>query len=188
MGRDSTGSVVVRSTLPVRERRSLVHTQEQIEAIVADVFRRLSSNGQEPVGESFTEDGRYEGAYPASPGTPDGDNALIGAATISKFFHEVLPELLSPFSQWADTIYPVTDGQTAIVEGRSHGTATHDGSTYENKYVWVMRFRDGRIEFMCEYFNVIRWYAAIGPHWHEIVDRVFSGELPLAGRADTVAS
>lgn len=153
-----------------------MHTQQQIEAVVADLFRRLSSNGQDPVGDVFVEDGRYEGAYSAySAGNPE-DNALIGRATITKYFQKCLPEGLSPFEQWADIVYPVTDGTTAVVEGRSHGTAVRDGSTYENKYVWIIRFRDGQIEFMREYFNPIWYHAAIGPEFQEVIDRVFSDD------------
>jgi ketosteroid isomerase-like protein len=159
-----------------------VHTQQQIEAIVTDLFQRLSSNGQDAVGDVFTEDGRYEGAYAASPDTRPEDNALVGRATISKFFHQCLPEVLSPFDQWADVVYPVTDGNTAVVEGRSHGTAVHDGSTYENKYAWIMRFRDGKVEFMREYFNPVWYHAAIGPEFQTVVDRVFADEY-TAGKS-----
>jgi ketosteroid isomerase-like protein len=165
-----------------------VHTQQQIEDAVAHVFRALSSNGVEPVGDAFTEDGVYEGAYSASPDTADEDNKMVGRETISKLFHEVLPQVLSPFSQWADTIYPVTDGDTAIVEGRSDGIAVHDGSVYRNKYIWVMKFRDGKIELMREYFNVPKWHHAIGPNWQQIVDGVFNGELPMSGSSKSAGA
>ena len=164
-----------------------MHTQEQIETAVAHVFRALSSDGKEPVGDAFTEDGVYEGAYAPSPDTRDEDNEMVGRAVISKFFHECLPQILSPFRQWADTIYPVTDGNTAIVEGRSDGIATHDGSVYQNKYIWVMKFKDGKIDHMLEYYDVPKWHHAIGPHWQEIVDRAFNGELTMSGSSQPVS-
>jgi ketosteroid isomerase-like protein len=165
-----------------------MHTQEQIEAAVAHVFRALSSDGKEPVGDAFTPDGVYAGAYSASPDTADEDNKMVGREQISKFFHECLPEILSPFRQWADTIYPVTDGDTAIVEGRSDGIATHDGSVYQNKYIWVMKFKDGKIDYMLEYFNVPKWHHAIGPNWQQIVDKAFGGELPMSGSQSGAAA
>jgi ketosteroid isomerase-like protein len=158
-----------------------MHTQEQIEAAVDHVFKALSSNGQEPVGDAFTEDGIYEGAYAASPDTTDEDNIMVGHEVITKFFVECLPQILAPFSQWADTIYPVTDGETAIVEGRSDGIAVHDGSVYRNKYIWVMKFRDGKIALMREYFNVPKWHHAIGPEWQQIVERAFGDDLSMSG-------
>jgi ketosteroid isomerase-like protein len=153
-----------------------MHTQEQIEAIVADVFRRLSSNGKEPVGDAFTADGRYEGAYPAATQNRDDDNALNGRDVISRFFHQVLPQVLSPFDQWADKVYVALDGDTATVEGRSHGTAVHDGSTYENRYVWIMRFEDGKIAFMREYFNPVWYDAAVGSAYQDVIAQVFPSE------------
>jgi ketosteroid isomerase-like protein len=149
-----------------------VHTQEQIEAIVTDLFRRISSDGKQSVGVVFADDGRYEGAYPGTPDSSAEENALVGAAAISKFFHEALPQALAPFDQWADTLYVVGDGDTAVVEGRSHGTATHDGSTYENRYAWIMHFRDGKIALMREYFNPIRYFAAIGPDFGKVIAQV----------------
>ena len=163
-----------------------MHTTEQIEALVNGVFERISSGGREPVGEVFTEDARYEGAYGVE-GQEAADNALEGADTITRFFKEYLAQTLSPFSQWADTIYPVTDGDTAIVEGASDGIATHDGSVYRNKYIWVMKFRDGKIELMREYFNISKWHHAIGPHWQEVVDRAFGDEVTIAhSKADAL--
>jgi ketosteroid isomerase-like protein len=154
---------------------------EQFESVIHDVFARLSSNGQQAVGDSFTPDGRYEGAYPASPESRSEDNALVGSETISRFFQLCLPEVLSPFSQWADTIYPVTDGRTAIAEGRSEGTATHDGSTYKNRYIWVIQLRDGKIELMREYFNPLWYHAAIGPQFQAVIERVFTDEYIARG-------
>jgi hypothetical protein len=52
---------------------------------------------------------------------------------------------------------------------------------YQNKYVWVMRFRGGKIELMREYWDIPKWYHAIGPHWQEILDGAFGGELAMSG-------
>jgi hypothetical protein len=52
----------------------------------------------------------------------------------------------------------------------------HDGSTYENRYVWIMRFEDGKIAFMREYFNPVWYDAAVGSAYQDVIARVFPSE------------
>jgi ketosteroid isomerase-like protein len=145
-----------------------MHTPEQINAIIKDLFDRISSDGRDPVGAVFTDDARYEGAY-GIEGQEAADNALEGAAAISKFFHEYLPGIFTTFAQWPVTVYPVIDGDTALVEYASRGEVSRNDYIYENRYVGLFRFKDGKIAFMREYFNPIPYGKAVDPDYIKTV-------------------
>ena len=94
----------------------------EVEELVNEVFRRISSGGRASVSDLFTEDARYEGAY--SPQYIDGNLA------IAKMLGEAIPAAISPFSQWPVAIYPAIGGEVVAVEYESEGIATRNGETY----------------------------------------------------------
>lgn len=140
------------------------HTHEQMETIVRDAFRRISSDGKESVAPSFTTDAIYD--FPYWP------TYMRGNEHMAVLFSEILPHVLLSLKQWPIAIYPVVDGNTVIAEYASHATSAVDGSIYANRYTAVMKLVDGKIDFWREYFNVELWNKATGSLFGEMVAKM----------------
>ncbi|EHJ59237.1 nuclear transport factor 2 family protein [Novosphingobium pentaromativorans] len=130
------------------------HSLEEMQSIVREVFKRISSDGRESVAPSFTENGIYD--FPYWP------TYIMGSKYIGITFSDVIPKVLLRLKQWPIAIYPVIDGDTVMVEYASHATSAVDGSTYANRYAAVMKLVDGKIDFWREYFNPEWFMQATG--------------------------
>jgi ketosteroid isomerase-like protein len=60
--------------------------------------------------------------------------------------------LFSAFSLKATELYTVPDMDTVIIEAESDGKLV-SGKSYSNQYVFIFKFREGKICFWREYFN-----------------------------------
>lgn len=63
--------------------------------------------------------------------------------------------LFTAFTLAATEIYPVPGMDVVIIEAMSNGTLV-SGKTYANQYVFIFRFRDGKICGWREYFDPYR--------------------------------
>ncbi len=136
------------------------HTPEEMQTIVRDVFKRISSDGVESVAPSFTEDGIYD--FPYWP------TYIFGNKYVGIVFSDLIPKVLLKLKQWPIAIYPVVDGDTVIVEYASHATSAVDGSIYANRYAAVMKLVDGKISFWREYYNTEWFNKATGTLFGEL--------------------
>lgn len=135
----------------------------QINQLIHEVFRRISSGGLISVAELFTPDGIYEGAYV--------DDYMAGRASIDAMIATVIPAAIHPFRQWPIGIYFADDDDIVTVEYMSEGTGVHDGSLYRNRYAGIIRIENGLIAHWREYYDPRRFDAAVGPGFEAIVRR-----------------
>lgn len=144
-------------------------TSDGMKATITEFFRRISAAGVEPIGELFTSDGIYDGAY--SP------HKHVGSEHITNWFRECLPQVLHPFHQWPVEI-AVASSELAFVEYQSRGTVVGDGSSYQNRYAAPVHFRDGKISYMREYYNPVFWSGVLGETTAAAIAQVFPHGLP----------
>ena len=57
------------------------------------------------------------------------------------------------FRNEADAIYPTTDPDVIIAEYHSEAEVVRNGNEYRNRYIGVLRFRDGKISHWREYHD-----------------------------------
>ncbi|SEG82912.1 hypothetical protein SAMN04489712_115105 [Thermomonospora echinospora] len=55
-----------------------------------------------------------------------------------------------------------TDG-TIVVTGHYRGTARATGRAYEAEFVHLWRVTDGRISWLHQYTDTVRWHQALAP-------------------------
>jgi ketosteroid isomerase-like protein len=145
--------------------------RHDVERLVNEVFRRISSGGLERVDDLFTPDGVYEGVY--------AEQYIAGAEAIAAMLADAIPAALSPFRQWPIGIVYDEMKQAAAVEYVSEGIALHDGSIYANRYTGLMRFKDDRIAYWREYYDPALFAAAVGPGFAAIMaERMPGGSMP----------
>ena len=145
--------------------------RHDVERLVNEVFRRISSGGLERVDDLFTPDGVYEGVY--------AEQSIAGAQAIAAMLADAIPAALSPFRQWPIGMVFDEVKQAAAVEYVSQGVALHDGSIYANRYTGLMRFKDDRIAYWREYYDPALFAAAVGPGFAEIVAETMPvGSMP----------
>ena len=137
------------STIAAPQQADLATARRQNEQVWAESSRLLYSGQIEDFLTCWHEDAAYEVAYPVAgfPPVVQGHDALramfggFGAAAESIEVHDV-------------TFHQTDDPQVAIVEERMVATL-RDGSNYENRLIIRVRFRDGLIAEMFEYYGQI---------------------------------
>lgn len=134
----------------------MTRSLDELRGIIRQAFKRISSDGQDPVSGSFTKDAIYDFPY--------SDVYIRGSANLDIVFSQILPRVLHQLRQWPIAIYPVAeDEDVVLVEYVSHATSVHAGSTYRNRYAAVMKLSGDRINFWREYYNVEWFDSAVGP-------------------------
>ena len=61
--------------------------------------------------------------------------------------------LFSGFQIELQEVYPTLDPEALVAEYRSDATVVASGSEYQNRYIGVLRFHDGKIAFWREFHN-----------------------------------
>jgi ketosteroid isomerase-like protein len=112
------------------------------------MFVRVSAGNYEDAAELFAEDIEFDTPY-----APDDYTVrVVGRGAVKN----VLTGMGSTFERFVfevDATYPDADGETIVVEYRSSGTVKRNGKAYANRYVGILRVRDGAIVLWREYYN-----------------------------------
>ena len=105
----------------------------------------------------FLEEGVLETPYvaPGSPSRWEGQQAI--AAFLGKLRGVIR---LADFSLVA--VYPAQDGATTVLEYDGTVHLEKDGTRFRQRYIAVVRLRDGRIALWREYLNPLASRAAAG--------------------------
>jgi ketosteroid isomerase-like protein len=118
------------------------------EALFRTVVERISNGDYEQLRDCMTEDLVFELPYgPASmPGRFDGIEPWLqmSLATFGMF---------RAFSLEITELHPSLDPDELVAEYRSRADVVHNGNEYRNRYIGVLRFRDGRICAWKEFHN-----------------------------------
>jgi ketosteroid isomerase-like protein len=150
----------------------MTRSLDLVRDVIRQAFKRISSDGHDPVSASFTQDAIYDFPY--------SDVYIRGSANLDIVFSQILPRVLHQLRQWPIAVYPVAgDDDTVMVEYSSHATSVHAGSAYRNRYAAVMKLSGDRIDFWREYYNVEWFDTAVGPEF----PRLLAALLPSDGFA-----
>ena len=146
----------------------MADAQGDVNQIVREVFRRISSGGKESVSPCFTDEAIYELPYRPS--------YTIGGKNLGIVFSELVPRVFHDMKQWPIAIYSFADCETVIVEYASQATSAVDGSNYANRYVAVMKLRNGKIDFWREYCDLSWLNSPTGARFIELSAEVVPPE------------
>jgi hypothetical protein len=105
--------------------------------------------------EGWARDGVLE-----FPFAPEGFPARVeGRSALLEFFHQ-FPKFYSKIRVVDRIIEPLADGSGIVAQYRGEWTNVK-GRPYNNTYVAVLRFRDGEVVHMREYFNPQVWLDSL---------------------------
>lgn len=127
---------------------------------VEALFSLLSQRRYADLGQLLAEDVVFDVAY--YPADAAGSNPTIGRDAVTSMFTDVVAALFDPFEFTVVETYLGTDPDVIIVEYTSRGTARPTGRDYDNRYVGIMRVRDGKVQLWREYHNPEQMTAAFG--------------------------
>lgn len=112
---------------------------------IMDAITRGDYAGLAPM---VTEDLVFELPYGPSfmPNPIEGRDAWMAMSTATF-------KMFSSFVQHVDEVYDQVDPDLLIAEYHSDAVVAHNGNAYRNRYIGVLRFRDGRVCAWKEFHN-----------------------------------
>ena len=115
--------------------------------IAKAVLSRISAGQILEVGELLLPEATMELPFaPAGvPGVTEGAESIIAAL-------QYVPREFSRFAFHAHECYETKAGDTVILEATSIGTGRSSG-LYQNRYIFVFTFKNGKIFFWKEFFD-----------------------------------
>jgi uncharacterized protein len=126
--------------------------------LVRELCRRLSSGDFDGAAAIMAEDLRHE-----APFTPAGPPMIRrGKAAFREILDQVLPGLQG-WSVHITTLYPTVDPSWVVAEGEGRGIFVATGAPYENRYVWIFKFADGKVAEWKEYANPLPLMTLLTP-------------------------
>ncbi|QRN97628.1 nuclear transport factor 2 family protein [Archangium violaceum] len=121
-------------------------------------YQALLKGDFEGFADMWAEDGSME--FPYSPeGLPQ---RLDGKAAIREHLRR-FPEMLHIDRFSEPVFHPSQDGRVLIAEFSCEGRAVATGKPYNQKYISVVEFRDGRIVKYRDYWNPLIALRALDP-------------------------
>ena len=118
------------------------------EEVLTQVFESFTTGNLKGLVDLIAEDAVMEFPF-APPGRP---RHVEGKDNIIAYNREVMS--ISKATSYTDLeIYQTTDPDCIIVEMTAHGFVIATGNTFERRYIDVFRTKNGRIQFIRDYWN-----------------------------------
>jgi uncharacterized protein len=114
-------------------------------AAVLRYFEGVAAADADQMLESWTDDLVYEERFSNPPRRIDGKEATRAYFSKAGAVYRMTLELTE--------VHECLDPDKLVLEYKSHGHVVTTGGTYENSYIGVYRFRDGRICQVREFHN-----------------------------------
>jgi ketosteroid isomerase-like protein len=119
------------------------------EAVIRELFQRLSAHEWESASELTTEDVEFELAY-----APDFmEMPVRGRAGLVNLYTSILGAMFDDFTLTPDEFILGADPDVAVATYTSDAVVKQNGKPYRNRYIGIIRFRDGEISMWREYHN-----------------------------------
>ncbi|MCU1373568.1 MAG: hypothetical protein JWO68_854 [Actinomycetia bacterium] len=112
------------------------------------VLQTVSAGEFERLGESMTEDLVFELPY----GPAFIPNPILGLEAWNQM-QLMTFALFDSFALELVELHACLDPDELIAEYRSHAVVKRNGNAYDNRYIGVLRFRDGKISHWREFHN-----------------------------------
>ena len=130
---------------------------EPFDAKLRNFLTHLVSSKHHGLLEMLTEDAVMEFPYHL-PTTP---TQLVGKSEIAKFFAGFADFLTLDEIRFV-AAHQTDDPSVAILEYEGAGRATQTGKPYQQQYITVLTFRDGKIAHWKDYWNPVNVLNATG--------------------------
>ena len=119
--------------------------------IAAGFLDALAASDADAIAEMWTEDAVLE--FPFAPkGFPSG---IEGRSAIEKYFRDALA-VVTPIDYPGRVVTPLADPDACLIEFGSRLTVGDDPRVFENKYITIVRVRDGKIAHFKEHYDSIK--------------------------------
>jgi ketosteroid isomerase-like protein len=119
------------------------------EAVIRELFARLSAHEWEAAGALAAEDVEFELAY-----APDFmDMPVRGRPALVNLYASILGPMFDSFTIAPEEIILGADPAIAVATYASDAVVRHNGKPYRNRYIGIFRFRDREIASWREYHN-----------------------------------
>ncbi len=130
--------------MPDLQNRQVIGAEE----VLAQVFQAFTTGNLKSVIGLLAEDMVMEFPF-APPGRP---RRVEGKENIIAYNKEVMS--ISKGTGYTDLeIHQTTDPDCIVVEMTGHGTVIATGKPFERRYIDVFRTKNGRIQFVRDYWN-----------------------------------
>jgi uncharacterized protein len=118
------------------------------QALLASVFETISAGEFERLGEYMTDDLIFELPY----GPDFIPNPVEGLEAWNQM-QLMTFKLFSSFRLELVEVHECLDADKLVAEYRSEAVVVRNGNDYRNRYIGVLRFRDGKISHWREFHN-----------------------------------
>jgi len=138
----------------------MVAAKNAHEQAVLDFFEILSAGDLDALAGQLHEDASWEPMVRDIPGSGRHHPR-------DKIINEFLAPIRGAFrpgEPMSTVNVMVSDGERVVAESRALGHKADDGRLYDNRYIWVFEFRDGKILNVREYMDslyVARFWGMI---------------------------
>lgn len=132
--------------------------KEERLATAVEILRAISSFEFQKAHDLVTEDVIVEQGYPAlgQPEQYQGREAFIAGLNF-------VPSIFEEFQLSIIEAYDVPEKDMLIFEQRSRGIVKTTQEVYDNLYVMMFKFRDGKVYHWREYYNPEIMTTGLGP-------------------------
>jgi len=131
-------------------------TDGDYERLVDTAFEGTAALDPDRMLEPWADDGVLE-----FPFAPQGFPARVeGKAALREFFHQ-FPKYYTKIEFFDRTTERLADGTGIVAQYRGEWVNIK-GRAYNNRYIAIFRFRDGKLVHMREYFNPQIWVESLG--------------------------
>jgi ketosteroid isomerase-like protein len=128
------------------------------QAVIRELFARLSAGEWASAGELAADDVTFELAYPPS----SMKMPVRGRVGLVDLYATILGPMFDRFTIEPDEIILGADPDVAVVTYASDATVRHNGRKYRNRYIGIFRFRGAEIVSWREYHNPEETARALG--------------------------
>lgn len=125
-------------------------------AVLRDMFAALADRDVDRMATFWADDLVFEApiSFTGSPSRTEGKPAVYDR--LSRSYGRVHMRFT------ITKVYDLLDPDTLIVEYTSEGRMVETGQPYENSYITVFRFRDGKLTLFREFYDSLKVAAAFG--------------------------
>lgn len=122
--------------------------------IAASFLDSLAASDADAIAEMWTDDAVLE--FPFAPeGFPP---SVEGQPAIEKYFRDALA-VVTPIDYPDQVVTPLADPDACLIEFGSRLTVGDNPTVFENKYITIVRVRDGKIAHFKEHYDSVKRLA-----------------------------
>ncbi|MGV6871913.1 nuclear transport factor 2 family protein [Pseudochelatococcus sp. B33] len=143
----------------MKQRADEVVPRNANEATVLGFYTTLMKKDFEAFADLWADDAVQE--IPFAQELPNFEDVWNGKERILSYYVKALPGRKDHVF-WIHEIHQTTDPNVIIVEASAHSIVVANGRSYDQRYVFIFKLRDGKIVLGREYVNPLNFMKAFG--------------------------